>query len=357
MRRVFEWILVAIFFAAFVAVAPAIATESVVPAAPVATAKITPAEHVRGLEQTFLTYPEWFLVFSPAEYADFIAKEPPSFFPYFGHIGQFWQSYKAVFNETRARGLDLNPGYHLMIMVIGVSTTVEYALKSFYEHLMGRFTELTRSAPTAEDRYAASVAKDYVDFIRVLPWYEYDFWSKLKGLWSDTPVFGQNMLRKWERRFALTTEYGIKVIYGQMIKLATKSIYESPLLVTAVLVKPAPSPNSKLPEVKPLQSFPDGSALVTVPRYEAFMVYAQGLALQGVDFREIAGNETIILVSLIGPESWTPKTGISKILFEQPILTQRGFKRVAATIEVQSMGKALREWSEQRITVEHIFDY
>jgi hypothetical protein len=201
------------------------------------------------------------------------------------------------------------------------------------------------------------VAKDYVDFIRVLPWYEYDFWSKLKGLWTDTPALGQNMLRKWERRFALTTEYGIKVIYGKMIKLATKSIYESPLLVTAVLVKPTPSPNSKLPEVKTLQGFPDGSALLTVPRYEAFMVYAQGLALQGVDFREIAGNKTIILVSLIGPESWTPKTGISKILFEQPILTQRGFKRVAATIEVQSMGKALREWSEQRINVEHIFDY
>jgi hypothetical protein len=112
-----------------------------------------------------------------------------------------------------------------------------------------------------------------------------------------------------------------------------------------------------LPDIKLLENFTDGSALVTVPRYEAFMGYSQGLAQQGLDFREIAGNQTIILVSLIGPESWTPKTGISKILFEQPILTQRGFKRVAATVEVKSMGKALREWSEQRISVEHIFDY
>jgi hypothetical protein len=319
--------------------------------------KITPLEHVRGLEQTFLTYPEWFLVFSPAEYADFIAKEQPSQFPYFGHIGQFWQSYKAVFDETQARELDLNPGYHLMIMVIGVSTTVEYALKSAYENLIGRFTELISNHLTEEDRYAAFVAKDYVDVIRVLPWYEYDFWSRLKGLWQTTPAVGKNMVRKWERRFSLTTEYGIKFIYGQLIKAATKSIYESPLMVTAVHVQTTPHADLKLPEIKLLKNFDDGSTLITVPRYEAFMVYAQGLALQGIEFREIAGNQSIILVSLIGPQSWTPKTGISKILFEQPILTQPGLKRVTATIEITTMGKALREWSEERISLEHIFDY
>ena len=33
---------------------------------------VTPEEHRRGPEQTFLTLPEWFLVHSPAEYAAFI---------------------------------------------------------------------------------------------------------------------------------------------------------------------------------------------------------------------------------------------------------------------------------------------
>ena len=50
---------------------------------------LTPPEHVRGVEQTFLTYPEWFLVFSPAEYAAFVRHAPPSQFPFLGHIGQF----------------------------------------------------------------------------------------------------------------------------------------------------------------------------------------------------------------------------------------------------------------------------
>lgn len=322
-----------------------------------APARVTPPEHVRSIEQTFLTYPEWFLVFSPAEYARYIAKQPPSMFPYFGHVGQFWEGYKAVFDETRANGYGLNPGYHLMVMVIGTSTSVEYALKSAYESLIGRLGEAASNGPTPEDRYAAEVAQDYVDFIRVLPWYEYNFWGKLKGLWRETPSTGPDMLRKWERRFSLTTEYGIKALYGQLIKVATQSIYDTPLLVTAVLVDPAPSADPKLPQVKVLKQLPDGGALITVPRYEAFMVYAQGLAQQGLEFREIAGNRSIILVSLIGPDRWTPNTGVAKQLFEQPILTEPGRKRVVATAHVTALGKALREWSASGVTVEHIFDY
>jgi hypothetical protein len=117
-------------------------------------------EHVRGVEQTLLTYPEWFLVFSPHEYGEFIAANEPSRFPYYGHIGQFWQSYKAVFDETQRRGLDLNPGYHLMIMVIGTSTTVEYAIKSAYELLVGRLAASTAGKTTPEDTHAAAVAQD-----------------------------------------------------------------------------------------------------------------------------------------------------------------------------------------------------
>ena len=230
-------------------------------------------EHRRGVEQTLLTYPEWFLVFSPHEYGEFIADHEPSRFPYYGHIAQFWQSYRAVFDETQRRQLDLNPGYHLMIMVIGTSTTVEYAIKSAYELLVGRLAASTADQPTPEDRYAATVAQDYVKFIRVLPWYEYDFGKALKGLWQEVPPTGSNMLRKWERRFALSTEYLIKMGYAKLIKLGTQSIYEAPLLVTAVVAQPAPRAEADLPDLKLLAALPDGSALVTVPRYEACLLY------------------------------------------------------------------------------------
>ena len=313
-------------------------------------------EHVRGAEQTLLTYPEWFLVFSPHEYAEFTAKHRPSQFPYYGHIGQFWESYRAVTEETRGREMDLNPGYHMMIMVIGVSTTVEYALRSAYERLVGRLTEVLSAQPTAEDRYAAKVARDYVAFIRVLPWYEYDFAGKLRDLWTETGYWGEDPLRKWERKLALSSEYGFKMLYGQLIKLGTKSAYEEPLLVTAVVTRTVPAPDPKLPELKVLQILPDGRALITVPRYEAFMVYAQALAVKGLNFEEIAGNRSFILVSLLTRRDWTAPLDLPEV-FVQPILTRPDRERVALMVPVNSLAKQLRQWQAAGLQVEHIFDY
>jgi hypothetical protein len=314
------------------------------------------AEHVRGAEQTLLTYPEWFLVFSPQEYAEFIASQPPSRFPFYGHIGQFWESYLAVTEESRQRELDLNPGYHLMIMVIGVSTTVEYALRSGYERLIGRLTEVLSAKPTAEDRYAARVAKDYVAFIRVRPWYEYDFAGKLRDLWRETGYWGEDPLRKWERKFALSTEYGIKMLYGKLIKLGTKRVYEEPLLVTAVVTRTVPAPDARLPQLKLLQALPDGGALVTVPRYEAFTVYAQALASKGLNFEEIAGNRNFILVSLLTRPDWTAPLDLP-VVFAQPILTRPDRQRVTLMVPVNRLAMQLRLWHTAGLQVEHIFDY
>ena len=317
---------------------------------------LTPAEHVRGLEQTLLTYPEWFLVFSPEEYAQFTAVQPPSRFPWYGHLGQFWHSYAAVTAETRRHELALNPGYHLMIMVIGVSTTVEYALRSAYELLVGRLTETLAAQPTAEDRYAAQVAREYVDFIRVRPWYEFDFAARLRGLWRETGSWGEAPVRKWERKFALSTEYGIKMLYGQLIRLGTRNVYDAPLPVTALVTHPAPPPDPKLPDLKLLQARPDGRALLTVPRYEAFMTYAQALAAKGLQFEEIAGNRSFILVSLHTRPGWQP-TGDTPVLFRQPILTQADRQRVVLMVPVASLAAELRLWQKAGLQVEHVFDY
>ncbi len=320
-----------------------------------ATAVVS-VEHVRGLEQTLLTYPEWFLVFSPYEYGEFIGNNPPSNFPFYGHIGQFWQSYKAVYKETRRRSLELNPGYHLMIMVIGISTTVEYAIKSAYELLIGRLAESSASQPTSEDRYAAEVAQDYVRFIRIQPWYEYNFDKALADLWRDIPARGPNMLRKWERRFALTTEYLVKTGYARLIKLGTKSIYDAPLPVTAMVVMPQPVINANMPELKLLSTLADGATVLTVPRYEAFTIYAQALAMQGINFSEIAGNDSFILVSVLAPDNWTLQSPTTQLLV-QPILTKPGTKRVLLTIPVKLLAEALRQWKSANLQVEHVFDY
>ena len=128
---------------------------------------------------------------SPAEYARYLSRsEPPSAFPLFAHIGQFWQGYGAV-NREVAR-FPFNGGYHLMVMVIGSSTTVEYGLKGIYEHTIGRLAEATVSGDAAvpEERLCADYAQAYVDFIRLEPWYKFDFLAPLKQLWAETPLSG-----------------------------------------------------------------------------------------------------------------------------------------------------------------------
>lgn len=317
----------------------------------------TPAEHVRGAEQTLLTFPEWFLVFSPNEFAQWTATHAPSQFPWWGHIGQLWGSYASVTRESQRRDMAPNPGYHLMIMVIGVSTTVEYAIRSAYESLVGRLTESTASHQTAEDHLAAQVAQEYVDFIQVRPWYEFDFATPLQRLWSQTGWWGDAPLRKWERKFALSTEYSVKMLYARLITLGTHSVYDAPLPTTAVIVRGTlPAADPQWPDVQVLQRWDDGQTLLTIPRYEAFTHYAQYLAQHGVQLERIAGNNGSILVSLLVPPTWQAPADV-QTLFSQSIITGDQGQRVALMVPVASLSQHLRQWQAAGVPVEHIFDY
>jgi hypothetical protein len=333
----------------------ALAFTALVTTAVARPAPLAPPEYRRGEDQTFLTFPEWYLVYSPAEYAVLLRDRGPSAFPWWGHIGQLWSSYGAVINATRA--YPFNAGYHVMICVIGVSTTVEYALRSAYETLIGRVAELAAPAGgTAEDRYAAKVAQEYVDFIRVEPWYQFDFIAALRGLWRNTPATGPGLLRKWERRYALTTEYGIKAAYGWLLGLGTQSAYGVEPLVTAVVLDAAPP--APPPQVKPLRVQDDGRWLGTLPRYDAFKDQARALAAGGREFREIAGNgpQAPVLVSVIAPQGWRPGLQVP-VLFAQPIITQPGRTRLALVVRVSELAGLLRMLESAPVELEHVYDY
>ena len=300
---------------------------------------LTPPEHRRPPDQTFLTYPEWFLVFSPAEYARFTRAHPPSEFPFIGHIRQFWRGYDTVWNATRGR-YPFNSGYHVMIMVIGGSTTVEYAGRGVYETIFGRLAELTTvHGRTEEEVLGARAAQEYVDFIRVRPWYEFDFVSRLRQL-CRTSWWGPDPIRKWERKYALTSEYATKAVYGWMITKATGAAYEKPLSVTAVVVDHLPGAS--------------GPALVLLPRYEAFMTAATALAKRGVSFTEIAGNRNLILVSVIEREAAAVPY---RVIMTEPILTEPGARRLLVEMPVASLAEALRTFDRPPFTLEHVYDY
>jgi hypothetical protein len=309
----------------------------------------------RGEEQTFLTFPEWYLVFSPAEYAEFVRTHTPDEFCFWGHIGQLWSAYGQVIHQTRTRDEPTNWGYHVMIMVIGVSTTGEYAIRSAYEQLIGRVSALS-GGRTAEDDFGAQVAQEYVDFIRVRPWYEFDFTARLKRLWTQTSLSGPHLFRKLERRYALTTEYLVKAVYGKIIEKATHTAYEKPILTTSVVVGPRPGCERLPPDVALISQPAGDEALLSLPRYQDFMAPAMALAICGAEFKEIAGNRSVILVSVLGPLGQAQPAD-TEVMIRQPIITQPGKEREVLVIPVTKLASVLRGLSAQGLAVEHIFDY
>lgn len=314
----------------------------------------------RDTEQTLLTFPEWYLVHSPAQYARIVRQAPAHVFPFIEQIGQLWSSYRIVTEAQIDGRYPLNPGYHVMIMVIATSTTIEYALRSIYENTLGRVSWLLDGGRlTDEDRYGAKVAQEYVDFIRQEPWYLFDFRARLVHLWTDVPPWGPGLARKWERRYALTTEYALKAAYGKLIEKATRAAYTPALMTTDVVVDGLPEGWAPPERVTVLQRFTDGRALLALPRYFDFRIAATALARQGVTIEEIAGNGAsapILVTVWAGDRTKLPADDV-RVLFEQPLTLPAATRRVALLMPVGRLSAFLAQAPAMALTVEHVYDY
>ena len=304
----------------------------------------------RSADQTYLTYPEWFLVFSPEEYAYYLKAHPSYTFDYMGHIEEFWSAYAAMYKKTLEKKYPFNTGYHVMIMTIGVSTTFEYLVKYFYGHTIGQFVALTQTHDrVSEQNYGAQVAQEYVDFIKNQPWYEFDFEKRFVGIYTENSFFGKDFLRKMERKEALSIEYGAKYLYAKVIAYFTEVGYKKALPLTQVVL------------VKQKQTITK-----EFPRYDKFKDVSLEYAKQGYDFKAIAGNDanSSILYSLLGT-----KEDISSFecLLRQPITSNKVYERCINDIEIKRLAAFLREKnlqitdgflpSQGSVKLEHIFDF
>ena len=117
----------------------------------------------RPLEDSYFSYPEWYIVWSYEERAQYLPKNLPSGFPYFASIGQYWRSYCFICGLTQSRH-QFNFGDHLSSFVLGSSFALEYTIRGAYEQTIGRLSEWTSSHELVEeDAYAAHVGREYAD--------------------------------------------------------------------------------------------------------------------------------------------------------------------------------------------------
>ena len=209
---------------------------------------------------------------------------------------------------------------------------------------------------TEEDVFARKTARQYAEFMHTVPWYDFPFATRLETLWTETPLWGLDVVRKWERRFALSAEYSLMATYAGLIRLGADTVRKPEDLVIHAWIEGASDRLFGDDRIRKIKAVGDRSYIVTLPRFEAFTPMVAGLAKQGVRFREFAGNDEILLTA-IAPSALNFRLTTGEVLLKEPLLTNPGATRIAVKAPVESLHTVLADLTRQGITIERLYDY
>lgn len=302
--------------------------------------------------RTWLTYPEWHIVYEADAYGRHLAAGgPPSGFAYGEQIGGFWRSFCALNRRAGAEPTAAAGDAKVMIYTIGISYTVELAVKAAYERTIGRFFEWASGWRSADDAHAAQVQMRYGAFMHETPWYRFPFGRALADAWrTDEPHAGA---RHWERRLAATAEYGVKAGYAKLIDVATGATLGRDETRLRLVVRAGPAAVRAIDaRLAPVRTLPDGLLVVEAPRYQQFTDLLAKLVAAGIPIVEISGNDDILAtVVLADPDRLRGRAA----LFEVP--ADGATRRVGLAIKVAELGALTREARRAGGSVEHLYDY
>ena len=327
------------------------------PAAPAVTLPaIDEAGYRRKLNNTYFTFPEWYIVYSFEDFGRFLDRSSESHFGYLGHIFGFWRSFCTINRAVPASGESLAE-VKTMIYVIGISYSVEYAIKGFYENTIGRAFEWIRGEKrTPQDEFGRAVLQDYAAFLYTIPWYKYPFREKLDGLLAisaPTP----STLRSYERDFALGTEYFLKIGYASLIQKALDAGGDNePRDIMFVVATLPPEVLSKEPRIKPLRTLTPQWQLVQTPRYKDFTEIIQGLLDKGFGLAEVAGNHDI-LITVMAPDAAKLDIKGTTELFSLALDARPGFRRAGLKARIDKLVDINRALKARGASIEHFYDY
>lgn len=329
--------------------APATAPATALPA-------IDEKGYRRQLDNTYFTFPEWYIVYSFEDFGRFLDRDSESHFNYLGHILGFWRSFCTI-NRALPAATESRTETKTMIYVIGVSYSIEYAIKGAYENTIGRLFEWIRGDKrTPQDEYARTVLQDYAAFLYTVPWFKYPFRDKLDGLWAiSAPTPSQ--ARTWERDFALGTEYFIKIGYASLIQKALDaSGDDTPRDIMFVVATLPPEVLAAEPRIKPVRSLSPQWQLVQTPRYKDFTEILRGLLDRGIPLAEIAGNREIML-TVIAPKAAALDIKDATELFSLDLDARPGFRRAGLKARIDQLVNINRELKSRGASIEHFYDY
>jgi hypothetical protein len=313
--------------------------------------------YARRDSDSYLSFPGWHIVYAYEDLAGVLRRGNESDFAYGRQIGAFWKSFCGLTRVVTARepvGTDTK----VMLYTIGWSFTAELAVKGAYEKTVGRaFERLRGPGKTAEDEFAARDMQAYAEFLRQTPWYEYPFGWRLLAFWRSTPLRGDGLPRKLERRVVFTLEYGTKAVYGALIGYASATaLGASDLEIQTVVVGLEPADAAREPTMRIVRRLGGGRTLIRTPRYRAYTDLVVRLARRGRDIAEIAGNHRILVTVLAPTDALPPVSGVTE-LFEAPIQSRPDRRRVGLDVVVEHLAAAIRALEAGGASIDHIYDY
>ncbi len=311
--------------------------------------------YFRPEDQTVLTVPEWYLVYNPKEYSDYLESgKNPSAFPFYSSVDEYWTLYSRSMKLV-SEAYPENDEYKTMLRVIGTSVTLEYSVKMIYENTAGRFFGLfAEDSISAQEKTIIKANRAYSDFIYDTAWYEFKFLPWIGKVWSETDSSKSSFFRKWERTLFFTTEFTGKAFYAQLIQWAAQASYEPPVTDIYLLVS-MPDSIPKNPALKIIEE-ENGKKIIGIKRWGAFTETMLGLTDQNIEIFEIGGNDEIA-VSVILEKSKSVDFKDSNLLYESRIVTKAELKREVYILPVNELLPFIRYSKMNNYNIEHIYDY
>ena len=319
--------------------------------------ELTPPENCRPADQTFLTFLEWFVVYSSKEQAEYFVNATSTSFPYRQHVKKYWEAVDFIRRKTTDK-YPFNKDYWLMIDFIGYSTSLEYLAKAFYENIFGRVSIYLKGKKTSwDDHFYQQYTEAYVDFIFSKPWYEFSYGRTLYQYWATTKFDSSGIIRNIERKIFITSELFLKWIYASVIRLSTETLYGEAGDFTYVILDNIYAEISQSADIINVKSLANNQTLVKLPRYKAFTDCARELSQHNVNFVEIAGNSNAILITVDFNKNKYKDLSMCEMLFKEHISTQNEIIRVTYVTLVVELGRFIQSCEANGGLIVHIYDY
>jgi hypothetical protein len=322
------------------------------PATPGNVLDIREPGYRRAEGDSYLTYPEWYIVHAYADLAGVTRQSSESGYDYLDAVTTFWSSLCGA-TETARRTGPVTLDQRVTNYIIGVSFSLEMAVQGLYERSIGALTAWLRGEQkTPEDAFNQRFLDEYAAFLEQVPWYQYPFKQELTRFWRETPWAPGSRVRSAERRVALSLEYGLKDVYA--VGIGALAGYSPADLTIMSVIKPSAAAAVK--DVTTIRALDGGLVLVGTPRYRAYTNILREWANNGTAVVEIAGNRRILTTVLAPARAALEAPGGTRI-FVIAIQAKPGWERLGFDTDVAMITRQIIAVERQGAVFEHAYDY